>query len=294
MRQIPKKAYKEKEKRNELKKAQVVLDLNNITPKLSPPLVKELYKYKIKEECGLRVEEKYVSKNVEFPLSELEELQTYFQYKCTNQLPLNGRVPIPVTIKTGKSSIDYQRIDSQVENFNLLMTRMNLTIEKAGFAFSNNKFSGITDIIAQDNNIKSKDVMKKRIIISLKISELLNDKWNALGWANESIKDKDELLFEAIHYKLLARYEWGIDDIPFYFMVFSKKNEWEYKIFKVNVDEETIQQHYSNLLNIKKFLDNTMSNGWIPYPKFSVCRECLLADTCKHFTDVPKVQELFI
>ena len=56
---IPKKAYKEKEKRNNLKKAQATLELNNVTPKLSQSLVKELYKYKLKEECGLRVEAKY-------------------------------------------------------------------------------------------------------------------------------------------------------------------------------------------------------------------------------------------
>lgn len=291
---IPKKAYKEKEKRNNLKKAQVVLDLNNVTPKLSQSLVKELYKYKLKEECGLRVEAKYVTKSVEFTSSEVQELGNYFEYQATGQLPRDGHVPEAVMLETGKPAIDYQRMDAQVENFKNLMTRLNFSIEQTGFAFTNSKYSGITDIIAHDNNIKSKDVMKMRIIIDLKTSGLLNDKLSSWGWADESIEEKDELMIQAIHYKLLAKYEWGIEDIPFYFMVFSNKNDWEYKIFKVQVDEVTLQQHYSNLLNIKRFLDDTMRNGWIPYPKYSVCRECQLADTCRYFTDVPKVQEVFI
>ena len=294
MQKIPKQAYKEKEKRNKVKKTQSVLDLNNLTPKLSPSLVKELYKYKIKEECGMRIEAKYITKSVDFPSSETEELEKYFKYNATGQLPLNGHIPKPVLLKTGKPSIDYVRVDSQVDNFKNVMTRFNFTIEQTGFAFTNPKYSGITDIIAHDNNIKSKDVMKKRIIIEIKTSGILNDKYNPYGWSDESIEDKDELMIEAIHYKLLAKYEWGIDNIPFYFMVFSNKNDWEYKIFKVNVDEVTLQQHYSNLLNIKRFLDDTMRNGWNAYPKYAVCRECPLVNICKHFTDVPKVKEVFI
>jgi hypothetical protein len=295
MQKIPKQAYKQKEKRNNLKKAQATLELNNVAPKLSQSLVKELYKYKLKEECGLRVEAKYVTKSVEFPSSEVQELGNYFEYKATGQLPRDGHTPEPILLKTGKPSIDYIRMDAQVENFKRVMKRLNFSVEQTGFTFTNPKYSGIADIIAHDDNIKSKDVMKKRIIIDLKTSGLLNDKWNAWGWADESIEEKDELLIQAIHYKLLAKYEWGIEDIPFYFMIFSNKNDWEYKIFKVNVDEATLQQHYNNLLNIKKFLDDTMRNGWIPYPKYAVCRECPLSiSLCNHATDIPKVQEVFI
>jgi hypothetical protein len=295
MQNIPKKAYKQKEKINNLKKAQATLDLNNVTPKLSQSLVKELYKYKLKEECGLRIEAKYLTKSVVFPYSEFKKLGNYLKYKATGQLPLDGHTPEPILLKTGKSSLDYIRMDSQVDNFKRIMKRMNFSIEQTGFTFTNPKYSGIADIIAHDNNIKSKDVMKKRIIIELKHSGLWNYKLNFWDATDESNAEKDELLIQAIHYKLLAKYEWGIEDIPFYFMVFSNKNDWEYKIFKVNVDEATLQQHYNNLLNIKKFLDDTMRNGWIPYPKYAVCRQCPLAiSICNHAIDVPTIQEVFI
>ena len=55
---------------------------------------------------------------------------------------------------------------------------------------------------------------------------------------------------------MLAKYEWGIEDIPFYFMVFSNKNEVECKIFEIIIDEATKFQHYQNLENIKKYYEN--------------------------------------
>ena len=111
-------------------------------------------------------------------------------------------------------------MNKQKENFDRIMKSYNLEIEKTGFAFTNPKYSGIADIIALDNNVKSKDVNKKRVIIDLKTSGLINDKWSPYGWANESIEEKWDLLIQAVHYKMLAKYEWGIEDIPFYFMVF--------------------------------------------------------------------------
>jgi hypothetical protein len=75
-------------------------------------------------------------------------------------------------------------------------------------------------------------------------------------------------------------------------MVFSKKNDWEYKLFKVSVSQERLQEHYNNLLTIQKFLDQAMISGWNPYPNYKVCRDCVLSTNCKHFVDVPSVFEV--
>ena len=172
------------------------------------------------------------------------------------------------------------------------MKRLNFGIEKTKFSFSNPKFDGIVDVLAHDNNIKTKVPNKKRIIIQVKLTSFINEYAHTFGWDEEFIYDKDEILIEAIHLKLLAKYEWGIEDIPFYFMVFSKKNDWEYKLFKVSVSQERLQEHYNNLLTIQKFLDQTMISGWNPYPKYDECRDCVLSTNCKHFVDVPSVFEI--
>ena len=245
------------------------------------------------EECGIVIEENYINKTL-FPPSEVQALGIYFEFIATNQLPKSNEIPHPKRLKNGNLTLPYERMEKQKENFVNLMERLNFSIEKTGFEFNNPKYSGVADIIAIDNNIKSKDVYKKRIIIDLKTSGLLSDKWSKYGWADESIEEKDELLIQAIHYKMLANYEWGINDIPFYFFVFNNKNDWEYKVFKINVDEDTYKQHYNNLINIKKYLDEQLKIGFKAKPSLSRCHSCPINSTCFHSVDIPNIQEVYI
>jgi hypothetical protein len=289
---MTKKAFKEKEKRNREKKKQTELNLPKI-PKISQSFVKSLYKYKQKEECGLKIQAQYVE-GTSFPSSDVQELENYFEYIATGQLPRDNHVPEPKLLKNGNPAIDYARMDAQKQNFLTIMKRLKFEVEETGFVFTNPKYSGIADIIALDKNVKSKVKNNQRIIIELKTSGLLDNKLNPLGWADESIEEKWDLLIQAIHYKMLAKYEWGIEDIPFYFMVFSNKNDWEYKIFKINVDEATKQQHLANLMNIEAYRDEIMKVGFKAYPDYKRCRDCPLAITCKDSVDVPSITEVYI
>jgi hypothetical protein len=281
MQKIPKKAYKEKEKRNELKKAQSTLELDNLTPKLSFSLIKDLFRYKLKQKCGLLIEAEYVSKTID----SLSDIEKYFRFKTLNV----GHTSPFGYLKENAETI---RVNAQINNFHSIMKRLGFSVEKTNFSFSNPKFDGIVDVLAHDNNIKTIVPNKKRIIIQLKLTSFINEFAHTFGWDEEFIYDKEEILIEAIHLKLLAKYEWGIEDIPFYFMVFSKKNDWEYKLFKVSVRQEKLDEHYNNLLTIQKYLDQTMISGWNAYPKYNECRGCALATNCKHFADIPSVFEV--
>ena len=292
MTKIPKTAFKEKEVRNNLKKTQTELDLPKI-PKISQSLVKSLYKYKMGDECGIKIHASYID-GVNFPSSESQHLGNYFEYTATGQLPRDGQIPLPKILKSGAFATDYERMNKQVENFQNVMKYLNFSIEQTGFKFTHSKYDGTLDILAHDNNIKSKDPNKKRIIIDLKSTALINDKWSEYGWANESIEEKDSLMIQAIQYKMLAKYEWGIEDIPFYFFVFSTKNDWEYKIFKINVDESTMNQHLYNLKSVKTYFDSVLEEGFKPKPKYETCRDCPLSVTCQYFESFPKIQEILI
>lgn len=292
MTNIPKKAYKEKEARNNLKKTQTELDLPK-TPKISQSLVKSLYRYKIGDECGLKIHASYID-GVNFPSSDAQQLGNYFEYTATGQLPRDGQIPLPKILKSGAFSTDYDRMNKQVENFKNIMKYLNFSIEQTGYKFTHSKYDGTLDILAHDNNIKSVDNNRKRIIIDLKSTSLINDKWTEFGWANESIEEKDSLMIQAIHYKMLAKYEWGIEDIPFYFFVFSTKNDWEYKLFKINVDETTMEQHIYNLKSVKTYFDSVLAEGFKAKPKYETCRDCPIGITCAYFESFPKIQEITI
>jgi len=289
---LTKKQYKEKEIRNEAKKQQTSLSLPQI-PKLSQSLVKSLYDYKMGNECGLKIEETYVN-GMNFKPNDEQEIENYFEYICTNQLPKDGNIPIAKTLKTGKPNTSYIRMDKHKKNFDNIMKSYNLKVEKTGFVFTNPKYSGVASIIALDKNIKSSVKNKQRIIIQIKTSGLINDKWSPVGWADDSINEKWDILIQAVHYKMLAKYEWGIEDIPFYFMVFSNKNEVECKIFEINVDEDTKATHYANLISVKKFLDQCIRVGWVANPELMRCSKCPLKHTCLHQLEVPTIKQVNI
>jgi CRISPR/Cas system-associated exonuclease Cas4 (RecB family) len=292
-RKLTKKQFKEKEqriaKKKEAKKGVKELDMViPRIPKISQSLIKSLAKYRNDEECGLVLEHIYI-KGQWLHSSKAQELGNYFEYICTGGLPRDKHIPEPKLLKTGKPSIEYARMDKQKENFEAMMYEYGFEIEHTGYEFTNPKYSGIADIIAKDVNNK-----KQRVIVDIKTSGLLNDKWSPYGWADESIEEKWDLLLQAIHYKMLAKYEWGIEDIPFYFFVFSTKNDTDCKAFEIIVDESTRFQHLNNLSNIKTYLDSQLELGFKPKPKYSRCQNCGLADTCLHKVNVPIPQKVFI
>jgi len=151
------------------------------------------------DECGLRIQAQYID-GIDFPSSEAQQLGNYFEYTATGQLPRDKQIPQPKLLKSGAFATDYERINKQVDNFKNVMKHLNFSVEQTGFKFTHKLYDGTLDILAHDNNIKSKDINKKRIIIDLKSTGLINDKWSEFGWADESIEEKDSLMIQAIHY----------------------------------------------------------------------------------------------
>tara|TARA_R110002020_G_scaffold474816_1_gene707532 strand:- start:5276 stop:6175 length:900 start_codon:yes stop_codon:yes gene_type:complete len=297
-RKLTKAQFKAKEERLEQKKLmdekqqKLQMDVDTI-PKISQSLLKALFKYRQNEMCGLVLEHQYI-KGKSLPSTEAQELGNYFEFICTGALPRDKHIPEEKLLKSGKPAISYDRMNKQRDNFDRIMQHYGFEIEKIGHSFTNPKYSGVADIIAFDTNIKSKDKYKKRVIIDLKTSGLLNDKWSEYGWHNDSIEEKWNLNIQAIQYKILAKFEWGIEDIPFYFMVFSNKNAEEVKMFEIIVDDATRYQHIQNLEKAKVYLDEQLKNGLKPKPELTRCLNCGLKETCLHRTDVPNIQKVYI
>lgn len=288
---IPKKHYIELEKKNQLKQLQTELILPSI-PKLSDELIVKLEKYKQKKYCGLLIEHKYINK-LKIIDKELKQLENYFKYKTIGIIPESNIIPVAKTLKNGNINIDYKRIDSQIINFDSLFKSMRLEIEKVNFSFTNPKFMGSIDIVAIDNNIKSKVISKKRVLIQLVTTSLINDKYKNKGWHLDNLAGKNEITIKAIHLKLLAKYEWGISDIPFYYFVFSNKNEWEYKVFEICVDSNTVLDYYNSLKNVKYYL-NEQINNWTALPIYKKCISCQLNTTCNKAQNIAEINKIYI
>jgi len=236
-------------------------------------------------ECGLVIEAKYIKK-VKFPSTEVMELGNYFEYIATGSKTRDGRIPEPVYLKSGKLNVAYQRIIKQKENYDRILKEHGFKILEIDYVFNNKLFSGIADVIAEKDGVKC--------IVDIKTTGLIDDKWQEFGWADESIEHKDQLLVQAIHYTLLAKEEWKVDNVPFYFFIFSNKNDVDCKIFEIIIDEDTYTQHLNNMSNALIYLEESIKSGWKANPSLKRCNSCFLKDKCKSATKVPLIKKVYI
>jgi len=252
--------------------------------KMSQSLIKILHEYKQGLECGALVKAKYVDGLVT-PSTELQELGNYFEYLCTGSLARDGHTPQPTILKNGNLSVGYERMTKQKENFDKIIKHYGFEVLEIDYNFAHDTFSGIADIIALKDG--------KKCIIDIKTTSLIDDKWTDYGWSIESIEQKDKLHIQAVHYKMLAMKEWGVSDVPFYFFVFSNRNEIDFLIYEVQVDEDAFFRHEQNMINGLKFFNKELVNGFKTYPSVKKCNNCPLKDTCKDFTDIPKIETIY-
>ena len=179
--------------------------------------IKELFDYKMGDTCGLQFEARYVN-NIEFPSSAAMNLGSWFEYMCTGQTTKFGHIPQPVRLKPkkltkkeiesglnqedqkGDLSKKYSDALIQVDRFNRMIQENEIEIVDTGVRLVDNDLGiqGDIDILARK---KGSD---KFILIDTKFSGLLDNKWDDLGWADESLEYKDKLMIQAVHYKLLG------------------------------------------------------------------------------------------
>ena len=252
--------------------------------KISQSLMKDLISYFKKEICGYVLEAKYF-KGIQKPATEAMELGNWFEYKATGQLPRDGKEPIAKTLKNGKLSTSYIRMEEQVENYHKAMKQHGFEIVSTGHVFNKNKIgTGIADVIARKKG--------KLCIIDIKTTSLFNDKWSEIGWDIDSLEYKDRILIQAVQYSWLAREEFN-EDTDFYFFVFNTKNSKEYKLIKINLDEDRIQTHISYVEQALERLKIEIKNGFKAHPSYLQCYDCILKDSCSKRVEVPEIQEIY-
>ena len=72
--------------------------------KISQSLLKELFSYKIGEQCGLKIVAKYIANKSEESSPQMD-MGNWFEYKATGQLPRSGKEPIAETLKSGELTV---------------------------------------------------------------------------------------------------------------------------------------------------------------------------------------------
>lgn len=257
-------------------------------PKISQSLMKSYVDYLNGKECGIFFKANYIDKDPEAQREPSDAMRVgiYFEYLCTGALPRNGEIPEPDVVYKGKAnekmSAPYERATESAKRFKAIIEHYGIEIIEVGKVLKTDEESGILDILAKWDG--------ELCIIDLKYSGLIDDKWNEMGWDLESLHMKDSLMLQGVHYKYLAEKCLKIQDIPFYYFVFSSNDVDNIKIIRQEVDESKMQNHIVALNNIKGKLS---VDSFIPLPSMARCSKCPIANKCNYKVNFPLVDEVF-
>ena len=239
--------------------------------------------------CGLQLKAKYID-GIKFPSSDAMELGNFFEYMATGSLPRDGHTPEAKIVYKGTAkesfSADYQRAIESAELFKKTVKHYGIEIIDTGRVVTQDGMTGIMDIVANWND--------RLCIIDTKYSGLIDDKWSDFGWNLDMLPEKHNLMLQPVQYKLLLSKELDcdIEDVDFYFFVFSSKEVNNVKLIKVNVDELTIANHLSTIEYVKTELKKPIEKLFKAKPELKRCFECPIKDNCKFKVEVPHIDEI--
>jgi hypothetical protein len=261
------------------------------TIKISQSFLKDYNEYKGDNYCGLQLKAKYFD-DVEFPSSDAMDLGMYFEYKATNTLPKNNKVPEAKISYAGTKreciSAPYKRADESAKFFKDICDAHNIEIIETGLKLESDNKVGTLDIWGK--------VDGKPAIIDLKYSGLIDDKWNDRGFDEESLHYKEQLLVQAIQYKMLVHECYGLDydDFDFYFLVFDSRKVKNVKFLKIILDKDRYTLHETFVESIFKQVNAlNINKDLLPKPQINRCAECPIRENCEFKVEVPLIKEIY-
>ena len=259
-------------------------------------MIKDLTRYQKGELCGLIFQNKWILQQFGNG-TKSNNLGHYFEYLCTGALAKGEKEPPKAEYtKKGELASDYEVARKQSEYFHSLKNKYGFSIVTAGEkVIADKQWVGTLDIKAswskvfdEFSHLKSSKNPNHHVVIDLKYSGLLEDKWNPLGWHTETLSRKEGTMLQAKHYKFLFWKEYGFNP-PFFFFVFDSKEVGTAKLIYIDIDEYDLIQYEQFLLKAKAYLMKVLDEGLKPIPKYSSCIKCAYNQWCVFKQEVPPI-----
>ena len=294
--------------------------------KVSQSLIKGLQDYILGKECGYVFKAKYLDSRFDlFPPSDAQNVGAWFEYMATGSIPKNGAVPQPEYMKRGKDesgipqlTAPYRLMKKQVDNFNKTMEMYGFEVLRVGedvkvllpdsveeFGFEvfltgtlDIRARATKDIYAEYGEFrkKKKVLVAKQgqvVIIDLKATGLLEDKFSEFGWQLDNLGNKTKLITQPIHYKYIDMLNFG-EEPPFLFLLFSTTNELDARIIDFRVDESTFDRHLDDIKNTVLRVAEINKYGVKAKPELKKCSLCPLASDCQFRAEVPPISVFYL
>ncbi len=258
---------------------------------ITQSFIKDMQDYLDDKLCGNVLKEKWENDKLIDLDSDAVDLGCYFEYVLTliltgkGSLPKNNKVPQAKLTQAGKKTTDYDRADKNANRVAKYINAMGLVVIDAGLKLEKDGYSGTIDLICKAKKTvysSTGNVLIAEgeiIIIDLKYSGLLENKWEPMGWAG--------LLMDGFHIQkeyhgIQAKQYSYVGELPFFYLVTHSKNETDIMFFRVPISEEMIGRHLEHgkyLYDQFVFLSGT--NQIKPSPEVATCLKCPLFATCE-------------
>lgn len=263
---------------------------------ITQSLIKDVKRFVKKEMCGLVLKAKYIDKTFPFDGDDSDEkkLGRYFEYILTGAIPRNGVIPQAEYTKTflklhakdplrnrkgnPKDMLEpYKLAHINAARVKEYFRKLKIVVLKFNVYFEKNGKGGTVDIVAMYG--------RKKIVIDVKYSGLIHDKYSELGWAwtDTPVGLEHQRKFhgtQALQYHDLTGYD-------FYFLVVSSKNEFDIKFVEVMIDDFSREQHEVEVEDTRKKIEFYNEFGFNPVPELVRCTKCILRDDCQAKIEAP-------
>jgi hypothetical protein len=276
------------------------VELNSKMFRITQSFMKQMRDYMDGAGCGILIRESWINGRQFDIASAAMKLGCYFEYILTGALPKDGKVPQPEFMKSAIAKnkgttvglgIDdmydpYRAAHRNKERVLVYWNSMGLEIDNplntklsAGVKLTKGRFEGTIDVVLRaftDTSFANGYTMKKgdRILVDLKYSGLLDDKWSVHGWQWTPLQKK-------YHGTQAKQYNFISNLDPFFMIV--DPGEKYVKFFRMILNQEVIDKHIEegNMLYERLTYYNEM--GLLePRPEVTKCEGCPLFNECEH------------
>lgn len=247
---------------------------------ISQSMLKSYMEYLYGEQCGELFNRQYVTKDIDVPPSDAMLLGRYFEYKCTGYKNPDEPTPEPKLTRAGEPTAPYKRANEHAERFHEICIEHGIKIKTVGRKIKRDGLTCVIDVEAEYNG--------EDIIIDLKYSGRVNDKWDKHGWHLDSFDQKFLQHIQPMHYAFMTGKR-------FFYFVFSSKND-DVLLFEVNMPQpETNEIWEQRLKHIReKMNDELLTGGFTPRPSYERCNKCPILNECQHANITPRINEVYI
>ena len=259
--------------------------------KISFSFMTDMVDYLEGELCGNIIREKWVNDRLIELDSDAAELGTYFEWYFTllvtgkGSLPKNGQVPQRKMYANGsKPLVDYSRAENNALRLKGYFENMGLKIISAGKKITKGRFEGTIDLICEctkdvDFGNGTKWATGLIIVIDLKYSGLIEDRWKKFGWSG--MLEPGAHIQKMYHGKQAKQYH-HLTGFRFHFLIMSSTNENDVLFLEVPMHEDyLIDDHIKEGNMLFEKFEFEAKIGFEARPEISVCNACPLKAECK-------------